>query len=374
MILSRNSGCHTGAFSKAKQGYHALQALADDAYERGYEVRCKHDKYNLNHTYKLDSLSEQGVKFSIHQYATHPGFARLKLTFGSLLSDEYDPLRLYKGKKDEWDNVQDAYSDLFELDGFPSNLNKLSLSRLDLTEDIELTSASEVDWMVHVLGKSMKSTKYHRERFTHKRKDVVDPDEANHHSMEYCTQATRRDKKRQCITGIQPRTAFKAYNKTYEINQRSEQSKRIKNKILRLELTHSGVALRRKLKLNKKSSNKKIINSAAQQAHELIWRFMKSGMFTEGRFYRYDDAIQIIEQSFDISKDTRVLMQRLCHKVSECDNLGNALNRMGLGKKEQRRLLRLFAKLNLSPVTLPNEKTPKQLPSIAEFMKEDVAD
>lgn len=121
MILSRNSGCHTAAFSKPRQGYHALQSLADDAYERGYQVQKEHDKYNLNHTYKLKGLSERGVKLTICQFATHPGFARLKLTFGSLLSGKFDPMRLYKGEEDEWADVQRAYNSLLSLDGLPND-------------------------------------------------------------------------------------------------------------------------------------------------------------------------------------------------------------------------------------------------------------
>lgn len=378
MIKSRNNGCHTAAFSKPKQGYHALQALADSAYEHGYEVWCsKQDEYNLNHTYKLDGLSKQGLKLTIHQYATHPGFARLKLTFGSLLSGKFDPLRLYKGEKGGWGDIQSAYGGLLKLDNFPNKLNKLSLARLDLTEDITLASDFEVDWTVYVLGKSVKSSKYHRVRFTHKSKDVDDPGEANHHSMEYCTQTTRKAKKRQRTTGIQPRTAFKAYNKTYEINQRLRkkgQSELIKENILRVELTHTGAALKCKLKLDKEASNKKMVNTAAQQAHDLIWRFMESGMFTKGRVYRFDHTIKKIEQASGIREDDRPLMLKLCRKVSECDNLGNAMRRMDIGEKAQRRLLKLFAKLSLSPVTLPNEGTPKQLLSIAELMGEDVID
>ena len=101
---------------------------------------------------------------------------------------------------------------------------------------------------------------------------------------------------------------------------------------------------------------------------------MKSGMFTKGRVYRFDHTIRIIEQASGIREGNRSLMLKLCRKVSECDNLGNAMRRMDLGEKAQRRLLKLFAKLNLSPVTLPNEGTPKQLPSIAELLGEDIAD
>ena len=36
-------------------------------------------------------------------------------------------------------------------------------------------------------------------------------------------------------------------------------------------------------------------------------------------------------------------------------------------------VLKSFAKHNLNPVTLPNEETPKQLPSIAELMCEDIS-
>ena len=373
--MKRNDGIHTCAFSKAKQGYQALQAMADSAYRNKFEVESHSDKFNLNHTYELNGMSELGIKVKIKQFAAHPGYARAKLTFGSMLNGTYAPLHLYKGKEGEWKAVQDRYSDWLDLDGFPNDLNDLSLARIDLTEDIKCENAFTVDWTVYAIGKSVVSPKYHGVRFSKKNSREEDPKEANRHSVEYCTKTKRKDKKRGRTTGIQPRTAIKAYNKTYEVNKRYKKkgcSNRVEDDILRVELTHTGTALRRKLKVSKSASNREVVDAAAQNAHGLIWRFLKSGMFTEGSFLRFDAAIKEIQANPEIKDQYRPLMLGLIRKVSDCDNICNAAKRMGLSGKELRKLLRQFAKIRLSPVTLPNEGTPKQLPCIAELMGESV--
>ncbi len=373
--MKRKSGIHTVAFSKPKQGYHALQAMADDAYAQGYSVEQKRDRYNLNHTYELNGMSDQGISAKIKQFATHPGFVRVKLAPGSMLSGKYDPLRLYKGN--EWDDVQKSFWNSLQLEGLPDDLNMLALARVDMTEDSKLDNASAVDAYVAAIAKSVKSGKYHRHRFSGVSDDIDNPAEANRHSVEYCTKTNRKDKKRQRETGIQPRTAFKAYNKGFDINRINRKNgspERIDEDILRLELTHTGTALRRKLKLGKGASNGKIVDTAAERAHELIWRFMKSAMFVDGGFLRYDHAVKLVENSKEIKDKDRQPMLELIRKCSDCENIRNAAKAMGFNRKALDKLLRRFKKLGISPVTIPNNNPVKHLSSLAELMGERNAD
>ncbi len=372
--MKRNSGIHTVALSKPKQGYHALQAMADDAYAQGYSVEQKRDRYNLNHTYELNGMSDQGISVKIKQFATHPGFARVKLALGSMLSGSYDPLRLYDG--DGWDSIQEIFRDSLQLEGLCDGLNKLALARVDMTEDSKLDNAAAADAYVAVIAKSVKSGKYRRHRFSGASDDVDDPAVANRHSVEYCTKTRRKDRKRQRETGTQPRTAFKAYNKGFDINRINRKKgtpDRVAEDVLRLELTHTGTALRRKLKLGKGASNGKIVDTATERAHELIWRFMKASMFVGGDFLRYDHAVKLIETSTKIKDEDRQPMLELVRKCSDCENICNAARAMELNRKSLEKLLRRFKKLGISPVTIPNNNPIKRLPSLTELMGEENA-
>ena len=358
-VNRRVSGSHTACFVLPRRGYQTLQSIADAAYEAGYPVEKKADKYNLNHTFKVRVLPNMGIGITIKQFCTCPGNVKVKVAFGSLLSGEYDPMRLYQGG--QWKIVRQCFREMLDIRGLPDDLEDYTLGRDDLTEDIRMSSDEEVVQWVRVFLKSMRSGKYHRQKFTKDSKRVNEPAEANRHSTEYCTATKHKDKKTKRETGIQPRTAFKAYDKHFEVADEGILSE----PVLRLELTHTGDALRRKLKL-KKSSNQKVLDAAASQAEELIWSFVESSMFVDGRHLRFDDAISLIRTSPEIKDKHRAEMEELVRKCSDKENLYRALD--GIGKKHRATLLKWFKKVNLSPISLPNDCAIRSLPSIRELL------
>ena len=57
-------------------------------------------------------------------------------------------------------------------------------------------------------------------------------------------------------------------------------------------------------------------------------------------------------------------MLKLIRKCSDCKNLNKALQKMGLKKAAQTRLLNRFRKLGISPVTLCNDSRIDSLPGL----------
>ena len=151
--MKSKSGIHTFCLINSRQGYQNLQAVIESAYDRRYKVNKKSDKYNLDHFYDINEYAGTGIRIHIAQFAAHPGFVRVILTPGSILSNEYNPTLLFKAKEKEWTKIQKKYKQLIQLDGIPDNLDSFSLNRIDITWDFYLDHEEEVLEWVRVLKK-----------------------------------------------------------------------------------------------------------------------------------------------------------------------------------------------------------------------------
>ena len=358
--MKKKSGLHTIGLTRPKQKYNVLQSIIDSVYREGCEVEHKTDKYNLDHTYKLNQYSDQGIRLEIRQFCDHAGFVKLILTPGSMLSGKYDPTRLYRGKEKEWENICAVYRDTISFDGLPKSLEKYTLSRVDQTLDFYMDSEEEVIEWVRVFQKSMCSPRYQRIKFSGK-----DAAEANRRSVEYCT-ATKRRGKNGKNHGKQPETAFKAYDKTYECRGRKD----LEENILRFELSSTKQALMKKRKLDKQVSLKDFLHAAAKSSSDTIYKFIESAMFIDGEILRYKDAMKRVSKAPKITEKHKVQMRELIQKCSDCENLYYALQKIKLSNKQRDRLLRQFRELGISPVTLRNDSPLENLPSIKEFLSD----
>ena len=358
------SGIHTVSFTLPQQRYARLKEIADEAYDRRIKVMHTKDQHNLDHSYEFSREKDGGVRAEVHMYATHPGCARLILTPGSILSGCYDPMRLYQGTQKEWNDVQKKYWKQAPLKSLPKSLDDYSLSRIDLTWDIYMESHEEVEAWIHVFKKSMRSPRYKRVEFqedsARARKD------ANKHSCEYCT-STKQSKKKRHSRGKQPETAFKVYDKCYEVNDK----KILDQPVLRLELSLTRQSLVQRLKADKSISTEKLLSEAAKNAKVLIWKFVKSAMMTEGEYESYSMlALHIDLNENIIGKKYRKAAAKLVEKCSDCDNLYHALIKAEKKKSRRNPLLKQFAKISLNPVSLPNSFKVHALPSIRTLLEE----
>ena len=361
--MKTSTGIHTFSLTLPRLGYQKVQEIVDSAYDNHYQVSSKSDQYNLDHVYKFDEFAEQGIRIEAFQYASHPGFVRLMLTPGSLLHGEYRPMDLFDASKEDWKKIQAAFNSQVNLDGFPISWDKFSLSRIDVTWDFYLDNDEEVIAWIHTIKKSMRSPKYRKIEFT--KKTAKDPTEANRHSCEYCTATKRRDKKNGREYGKQPATAFKAYDKRFEVADENILDK----PVLRLELSLSRQSLLSRLKKKKTSRIRKILKGAAKGAEDIIFRFLKSSMYIDGNIFLYEDALKMILNEPRLKDKRRAQMLELLRKCSDSDNLFSALKKMNLKRGQQDALLKSFKKINLSPITLPNSSKIQELPSIRDLIE-----
>ena len=363
MIMMVNYGVDTFSLIIPKQKYHAASEIIDEITKRGYEREIGKDEYNLNKYCFLLEFNDQGIRLNITATVMHGGNTELIITPGIILGDNEDPTRLYTGAKEEWKKVRKMYNENLNLKSLPKNLNKYVLSRIDQTLDLILNDTETVDMWVHVFKKSMKSPVYQRKKFT--KRTSSNPEESNRHSVEYCTSTKKKDHKKGKTFNKAPETAFKAYNKSYESPNSCALSA-----ILRLELTSKKQPIIKKLKLDKNAEIETILNEAAKKAYKTICKFVQRSMFIDGKILPYTEAMRLVQDS----KENRKQKKRMCELIeqcSKCSNLFHAFEKMALNKKAQTRLLKRFANLNLSPVTINKASAIKfkKLDSIRELLE-----
>ena len=216
----------------------------------------------------------------------------------------------------------------------------------------------------------MRSPRYTLHEFNKKdqKKGIVaDAAEANCHSCEYTTATKKKNRKQSSEHWKQPETAFKAYDKCFEVNDSSV----LDEPVLRLELSLTRQSLYRRLKKKNFENHQEALNAAAKAAEHMISKFIQSSMFTDGKVLRYKDAVSEIENAENIKDKDVKKMTELLKRCSESSNLFYALQKMNLSRQQERNLLKKFKYMGISSVTLPNTSSLYELPSVNKLLSRD---
>ena len=361
-MVSYQCGIHTVCFSLTKQGYAAIQGIINEAYKKKYQITKQSDKFGLDNTYHVDQYADQGIRVTIKQTCSHPGYVKLIVSPGSLISQEYNPIRLYQATDTEWKTMNKRFRRLISIKGLPDSLEQYAITRVDVTMDLYLETHEEVMEWVRIFKKSMKSPRYQLHEFT--KKTANDPKEANRHSCEYCTSTSRKNKSKFKYSK-QPETAFKAYDKFFEVND----SDILDKPVLRLELSLSRQSLIKKLHLKTNVDNKELLWEAASNSTQLICKYLKRNMFINGEILTYNAAMERIDNSTKLKSKFKEDMKEMVRKCSDSDSLYNALQKIG-NSKRQDALLKQFKKIGISPVTLTGRSALEELPGIMGFLND----
>ena len=115
-----------------------------------------------------------------------------------------------------------------------------------------------------------------------------------------------------------------------------------------------------------------IIRKLATSARTIMNWYFKKMRQDIGSYYRYDDAVKIVCEN--TKKKRMAQMVFLLRKTSDCGNLNAAVDALkgehDLNKAQVDRLYKKFAKLDLSPITLPNSCRIDRVESLGELLKE----
>ncbi len=321
------------------------------------------DKDHISCQFSSDLYVQEGVRILGRQGVDFGNYVRLIINPTTLLRDTYQPLQLYTYEKGDEKTIHKVICCIAHALGIEVTQKSYRVRRIDFTVDVRVETEAEVLSYIRLLQKGYRKPSYSHISFDANSKSVSDYKTANTHSMELCS-CHKRKKDGQCYP---PSVMFKAYDKIYELNNGQRCPKDAKDlNVLRLELTCAGQTLRQKLGLQKDATLKATLSAASKESSHLVKGFLKSLSPCKGEHLTYDAAKKRIEHRIK-QKKMRERLLYLLRKTSDCHDLRYAKEKLekkyALKPNQVRRIFQAFDKIDVHPVTLPNDGKIKNLPS-----------
>lgn len=234
----------------------------------------------------------------------------------------------------------------------PCSIDEMKISRCDLTVNVEFSSKEELMEYLRIYRKSLCIRHYEPVFFKKNGKKVKDPKVANDHSH--------------CISCKS--ASFLIYDKIAQLQMIERYDEALAGRhILRLEAELKRPALKARLGKSALDTNYKLLSSAAQKTEKVIRWYLSRMQPTCGRYLRYEDAVETVENC-GFKKKTRRKMLFLLRKTSDSESLTTALDKLKkkrcLSKTQCRNILKKFEKLGISPITLRNNSKFEELPAL----------
>lgn len=301
-------------------------------------------------------FAKKGVVFTIREQKLNLWGVYITV-HPALALGEADRSLLYQPKKKTFQRLMDRVQKIAQQIDCPYDVRDMKLYRVDVTANLVMDSQDDVDAYIHVLKKSMTVKSYKIVKFRKGDGKVNDYHCANAHSY-----------KQACKT-----SAFFAYDKTAQLTMIDSFPKSLTGKyVLRLEIQSYRKAVEKWVRKEDMDNGWKIIHTLYASAHKMFGKYLRRMRLDLGDHYRYQDAVQMIQES--ASRKYREKMLFLLRKTSDCGNLNAAVDALkgehDLNKAQVDRLYKKFAKLDLSPITLPNSCRIDRVESLGELLKE----
>ncbi len=235
----------------------------------------------------------------------------------------------------------------------------MSLTRIDCTEDIELSNASDITDLIGCIRRSALGRGYERIAFDCSHKNYQ---EKNKHSF-------RAKCKDICLT---------VYDKSFQLKEEGLMpSEDIPDRRLRFEVAFENASFQRVLNehltgtvLNPDLGEK--IMYFSNLSVQLLQKYFKIGVMP-GRFMRLDLAIAEIDKS-GFSLKTKERMKLFIHEVARNYRYGvdGVIGSCGFTAGQVSYLLKCFQDLDLHPAALPLRSKSAQFPGINEMLAGEI--
>lgn len=348
--IKQNTGIHTyavGMTLTAAQYYEIKDSLGDFLRKNdgNYWSRSEH--------YTVDAFREQGVWLYLSRTDT---IYRIKVRIEPcrvLRSD--DPTALYQPDKKSYRKMVDCVDKLLKLYHVPRSVDRMKISRLDLTCDLLFKDGGLVMQYIRTLQKSFVLPHYKRVFFREKDGKAKDIRAANMHSCrQQCKQAS-----------------FFAYDKTAQMEMTGRMTDKLTGShILRLEAELSRGAM--KQHLGKQDSNYRFLKQGMKCVLAVInWYLKRMYKGNSGEHLKYQDAAKRIAQGHWKHK-TKQRMLYLLRKVSDSETMNTAIQKtqkkFGLKSQAVTGLLKKLEKVGINPVTLTNASGYERLENLRRIL------
>ena len=303
------------------------------------------DRYH----YASNCFEENGIKLDIQSYSAVGWSLKVRLK-PSIVLKAKNPWALYRPTRKNYMTLVKNVDQILERVGVPCSIDEMSICRLDVTENLFFEKKELVQIYLNLLKKSLTPLKYKLDSFHKINPKVKDPQEANRHSY-----------KIKCKSA-----AFFAYDKTAQLQMIGRsQSPAGGKKILRLEVQLQRPAMKKQV--GEQLNNYRYLKDCAQQGSEILLWYIDRLQPKCEQYIHYQAAVDMVEKKVT-NKKTKERMLYLLRKVSDSRDLSSAMEKLkdkyGLKGHQCERVLEQFAKLAISPITLPSNVSLDTLPSL----------
>ena len=349
VVMSIVYGVHTYSAGMTLT-YNQFKKVWDACYKTGC-IQDTSDFWEATWRLYCYAYQERGVK--VFLYGKSGKLYRLRVQVEPCrVLGESDPTALAKLSKRDYKKLIKAVDSMLKKLGVPISIDKMKITRCDLTLNIEFSSQEELMEYLRIFKKSLCIYRYKRVSFKKNGGKANNPKVANNHS--YCISCKS--------------ASFLIYDKIAQLEMIDRLDELLVGKyILRFEAELKRPALKKHLGKQAMETNYKLLSTAVQKSKKVIRWYLARMQPPCERYLRYKYAVDLIENA-KLKGKTRERMLYLLRKTSDKESLTSALtdlrNKHHLSSGQCKTILKQFQKLGIGPITLKNSSDFDELPPI----------
>jgi len=352
LILSTTHGVHTYPVGMTLT-YKQFEEVWDACYKTGCIEDTSDTWKNVEKLYCYTYL-EQGVKVYLHGKSGKLYRLRVQIEPCRALGEK-DPTALAKLDKETYKELVKTVDKLMKELKVPCSIDKMKISRYDLTINIEFSCEDGLMEYLRIIKKSLILPAYTHVFFKKDEEKAKDYKTANAHSH--------------CISCKS--ASFLAYDKIAQLKMIDRCNESVLGKhVLRFEAELKRSAIKKHLGKPDMKTNYKLLSSAAKKCRKVVGWYLNRLQPECKKYVRYEDAVDLVENA-KMKEKTRERMLYLLRKTSDKDSLSAALDAMqekfDLKKGQCNTVLKKFQKLGISPITLTNNSEFDELPALDDL-------
>ena len=347
--LGIDSMNYTGPLTAAQKD----AVLSELKKRAGFQKNCG-DYFKEYYHYSSDCFADQCVKIQIEKTAKTPWRISL-IVHPTLVLGERDRSKLWQPTKKSFRAMENALVSKLKKVQLDLPPETLSLSRVDVTANLEFDDAALVTEYLRIIKKSRILHHYKADWFKEKDGKARDCREANRHSY-----------KQSCKQG-----ALFAYDKTAQLQMIGQLPHALIGKrILRIEAQLRQKAIQKWVPAKAYSSSWDIIRTIFKKGQDILRWYLRRMQPVGTPYRRYETAVAQAQAIRGEKTRTRILY--LLRKMSDCRDLDAALEKtaahFGLNRRKQKNLLKTCNKKGINPVTLTNSGVYEALPPLSKLL------
>ena len=345
-----SSGIHTLSFSRALTGkaYHEILRAARKV---GMPVEAQDDYFSDSSIHTLLGLQKRGIVIYLSRPKRTVYMLKLRIEPERLLGNT-NAQALWQCKRGEWKRLVKSADAPLQPMYIPS-LADMKLSIMELTANLSFPEQRYVDEYLGILKSGCVNAHYRRLYFDKHSGKAKNAAEANRHSYK---------------VACKQKSLF-VYDKTAQLLMTERIAKLPDHRTLRIEVSLRREAIKKEF--GKGCTVKEYLEKGSKNAQKIVREFLKRLLLSEGQYYPYDEAIELVQQfKTEKTHQRAALLIQLCSRKKSLDQAIRAMRtEYGVKRSLVERVIRKMEKIGLSPLTIPIRRHAQPLPSLLSLLE-----